>query len=103
MKVQKLNRKQACWTLYLLRFKFILKHILEIKIKKADELSKKLDWKVGIEKNNENKKLIKKEQIHNVAEVVIEESKVDILENSKQVEKKMRKQLKQQRRWRRQE
>ena len=45
----------------MLRFKFILKHILEIKIKKADELSKKLDWKVGIEKNNENKKLIKKE------------------------------------------
>jgi len=60
MKVQKLNRKQACWTLYLLRFNFILKHILETKIKKADELSKKLDWKVGIEKNNENQKLIKK-------------------------------------------
>ena len=26
---------------------------------KVDRLSKKLDWKVGVEKDNENKKLIK--------------------------------------------
>ena len=37
-------------------------------------------WKVGVEKNNENQTLIKEEWIHNLAEVVIEESEVDILE-----------------------
>jgi len=29
MKVQKLNRKQVRWALYLSRFDFILKHVLE--------------------------------------------------------------------------
>jgi len=33
----------------------------EIKIKKANGLSKRLDWKVRIKNNNENQKLIKKE------------------------------------------
>jgi len=31
------------------------------KMKKANRLSRRPDWKVGIEKNNENKKLIKEE------------------------------------------
>ena len=52
MKVQKLNRRQACWTLYLSRFDFILKHVLETKIEKAGGLSRKLDWKVGTENDN---------------------------------------------------
>ena len=59
MKIQKLNRRQARQTLYLLRFNFTLKNILEIKIEKADKLSKRLDCKVGVENNNENQKLIK--------------------------------------------
>jgi len=33
MKTQKLNRKQAYWTLYLSRFDFILKYVLGTKIK----------------------------------------------------------------------
>jgi len=36
-----------------------LKNILEIKIGKADKLSKRLDCKVRVENNNENQKLIK--------------------------------------------
>ena len=28
---------------------------------KTDRLSRKLDWKVGVEKNNQNQKLIKEE------------------------------------------
>ena len=43
MKVQKLNRKQAKWALYLSRFDFILKHVLETKIEKADRLSRRSD------------------------------------------------------------
>ena len=80
MKVQKLNRRQACQTLYLSRFNFTLKHVPGTKMGKVDRLSKKLDWKVGVEKDNENKKLIKEKQIHSLAEVVIKEPNVDILE-----------------------
>ena len=38
----------------------ILKHILGTKIGKADRLSRRPDWKVEVENNNKNKKLIKK-------------------------------------------
>jgi len=40
MKVQKLNRKQAQWALYLSRFDFTLKHVLGTKMVKADGLSR---------------------------------------------------------------
>jgi len=60
MKAQNLSRKQAYWVLYLLRSNFTLKYMLETKIEKADELSRRLDWKVGVEKDNENQTLIKK-------------------------------------------
>ena len=43
MKVQKLNRRQARWVLYLSRFNFMLKHILGSKIEKADSLSRRPD------------------------------------------------------------
>ena len=52
MKAQRLNRRQARWALYLSRFDFMLKHILESKIGKADSLSRRPDWEVEIEKNN---------------------------------------------------
>ena len=63
MKTQKLNYRQTQWTLYLLRFDLTLKHIPGTKIRKADKLSKRLNQKVGIENNNKNQKLIKKEWI----------------------------------------
>ena len=59
--------------------------MLETKIEKADELSKRLDWKVGVEKDNENQTLIKEQQICSLAEVIIEESEVDILKKDKVV------------------
>jgi len=43
IKTQKLNRKQACWALYLSRFDFTLKHVLDTKIGKANSLSRGLD------------------------------------------------------------
>ena len=43
MKAQKLNQRQACWVLYLLRFNFTLKYVPETKMGKEDGLSKRLD------------------------------------------------------------
>ena len=59
MKVQKLNRRQARWALYLSWFDFTLKHVAGSKMGKADGLSRRVDWKVGIDKDNENQVLIK--------------------------------------------
>ena len=63
MKAQKLNRRQARWTLYLSRFDFTLKHVPGNKIEKADSLSRRLDQKVGVERDNEDEMLVKPEQL----------------------------------------
>ena len=60
LKVQKLNQQQARWALYLSRFNFTLKYVPGTKMEKANSLSRGLDWKIGIENDNENQKLIKK-------------------------------------------
>ena len=60
IKVQKLNQQQARWALYLSRFNFTLKYVPGTKMEKANSLSRGLDWKIGIENDNENQKLIKK-------------------------------------------
>ena len=83
MKVQKLNKRQAHWVLYLPKFAFILKHIPETKIGKTNKLSRKLDWKVGVENNNDNQTLIKEQWIHSFTEVIMEGLKVDIIEKNK--------------------
>ena len=59
MKVQKLNHRQARWALYLSRFDFTLKHVLGTRMEKVDGLSRRPDWKVGIEKDNDNQVFIK--------------------------------------------
>ena len=59
MKAQKLNRRQARWALYLSRFDFMLKHVLGTRMGKANGLSRRSDWKVGVEKDNEDQVLIK--------------------------------------------
>ena len=69
--------------MYLLRFNFTLKHVLDTKMRKENRLSKQLDWKVGIEKDNNNQIFIKDHWIHNLSEVVIEGPKVDIIEKIK--------------------
>ena len=43
MKVQKLNRRQARWVLYLSQFDFILKHVAGSKMGKVDRLSRRTD------------------------------------------------------------
>jgi len=77
--------------LYLSRFNFTLKHVLGIKIGKVDRLSKRLDKKVGVKKNNVDQVFIKNYWIHNLVEVVIKGSKVNILEKIKIVRNKNKK------------
>jgi len=86
MKVQKLNRQQARWALYLSRFDFMLKHVPGTKIGKTDSLSRRPDWKVEVERDNEDKMLVKKEWLENrrteKVEVIVEG--VDLLEKIRQ-------------------
>ncbi len=80
MKAQKLNWRQARWALYLSRFNFTLKHIPETKMGKADGLSRRPDWKVGVDRDNENQVVIKDNWICSLQEVVIEGLEVEMLE-----------------------
>jgi len=72
----------------LLRFNFTLKHVPSTKIRKTDRLSRRLDWKIGIEKDNENQTLIKKQWIHSLVEVIMKGPKVDIVEKIKKAKSK---------------
>ena len=83
MKVQKLNQRQAQWALYLLRFNFTLKHVPGARMGKANRLSRRLDWKIGVEKDNEDQVVIKNNWIRKLHEVVIEEPEVELLEKIK--------------------
>ena len=85
MKAQKLNQRQAHWALYLSRFDFTLKYVLGTKIGKADRLSRRLDWKADVEKDNDNQVFIKNCWLCSLHEVVIEGPEVDILEKIKKL------------------
>ena len=61
IKIQKLNKRQAKWALYLFRFDFTLKHVLGSKMGKANSLNKRPDWEIGVERDNENETLVKLE------------------------------------------
>ena len=50
---------------------------------KADGLSRRVDWKVGVERDNENQVFIKDNWIHNMQEEVVEGPEVELLEKNK--------------------
>ena len=50
---------------------------------KTDGLSRRLDWKVGVEKDNDNQVFIKNCWLCSLHKVVIEGPKVDIVEKIK--------------------
>ena len=52
-------------------------------MRKADGLSRRSDWKKGVDKDNENQTLIKHKCICSLGEVVIEGLEVDIIEKIK--------------------
>ena len=90
MKAQKLNRRQARWALYLSRFNFTLKHILGSKMEKADSLSKRPDWEVGVERDNEDKILVKPEwlEVRRTERVEVIVEGVDLLEKVRKLKVK---------------
>jgi len=64
----------------------VLKHVSGTKMGKADSLSRRPDWKVGVERDNEDEMLVKKEWLENrrteKVEVIVEG--VDLLEKIRQ-------------------
>jgi len=88
MKVQKLNRRQVQWALYLSRFDFTLKHVPGTRMGKADGLSRRPDWKICVDRDNENQVFIKDNWIHSLQEVVIEGPEVEMLEKIKKARSK---------------
>ena len=69
-----------------MRFNFILKHVSGSKIEKANNLSKRLDWKKGVERDNEDEMLVKPEwlEVRRTEKVEIIVEGVDLLEKVKQ-------------------
>jgi len=57
--------------LYLSRFEFILKHVPGSKIGKANRLSRRSDWKVGVNKDNKNQIVVKDSWLYRLEEVII--------------------------------
>jgi len=55
---------------------------------KVDGLSRRSDWKVGVEKDNENQVFIKDNWIRSLQEVVIEGLEVELLEKIKKARSK---------------
>ena len=64
----------------------MLKHVLESKIGKADSLSRRPDWEIGVKRDNENETLVKLEQLEvkrtKLVKIMVEG--VDLLEKVKQ-------------------
>jgi len=65
-----------------------LKHVLGIKIGKTNGLSWQLDWKVGVENDNNNQVFIKDCWLHSLYKVVIDGPEVDIVEKIKKARSK---------------
>ena len=55
---------------------------------KVDGLNRRSDWKVGVDRDNENQIFIKDNQVYNLQEVVIEEPEVELLEKIKKARSK---------------
>ena len=70
------------------QFDFTLKHVPETKMKKADRLSRRSDWKVEVEKDNENQVVIKDNWVRNLQEVVIKGPEVELLKKIKKARSK---------------
>ena len=68
-------------------FDFTLKHIPGNRMEKTDSLNKRLDQKVEVKRNNENKILIKLEwlEVKRTKKIKIIIERVDLLEEIKQL------------------
>ena len=89
MMSQKLNYRQARQALYLLQFNFALKYIPEKSMEKADRLSRRPDWQEGVEKDNEDQKLIKPEWIRGVETIMEEENLKERIRRAQEEDEKV--------------
>ena len=95
MKAQKLNQRQARWSLYLSRFDSALKHVASKNMGRADSLSKRVDWVEEVEKNNENQIMLKEEWLEvRAMEQLVEEPEDGIVKRIKETKYKDEKVIK---------
>ena len=57
-------------------------------MRKVDGLSRRSDWKVKVDKDNENQIVVKDSWLRRLEEVIIEESEVEVLEKIKKARSK---------------
>ena len=89
MKTQKLNQRQARWSLYLSRFNYTLKHVAGKSMGRADSLSRRVDWAEGVERDNENQVMLKKEWLEvRAIEQLIEGPEEEIVKKIKEAKDK---------------
>ena len=64
----------------------MLKHVLGSKMGKANSLSRRLDWEIGVERDNEDEMLVKPEQleVRKTEKVEIIVKGIDLLEKVRQ-------------------
>ena len=64
----------------------MLKHVPESKMGKMNSLSRRPDWEIGVEKDNEDKILVKPEwlEVRKVKKIKVIVKEVDLLEKVKQ-------------------
>ena len=60
----------------------------ETKIGKANRLSRRADWKVGVDKDNDNQIFIKDNWICSIYEVVVEGPEIELVEKIKKARSK---------------
>ena len=66
----------------------MLKHVPETRMGKADGLSRRPDWKVGVDNDNENQVVVKDSWVRRLKEVIIEGPEVEIIEKIKRARRK---------------
>jgi len=59
-----------------------------MRMRKVNGLSKTLDWKIGVDKDNENQVVVKDNWLHRLEEVVIDGPEVEIVEKIKKARDK---------------
>ena len=68
----------------------MLKHVPGSKIGKTDSLSRRLDWEIGVERNNKDKMLVKQEwlEVRKMEKVKVIVEGIDLLEKVRQLKVK---------------
>jgi len=62
--------------------------MLGTRMRKADGLSRRLDWKIGVDKDNKNQVVIKDSWICRLEKVIIEGPEVKVIEKIKRARSK---------------